>query len=477
MRPSFFAQMGDGMDDLSGYHDLIARKRVAFEARGIERWRPLSDALFPHQHHGIEFALRAGCAALFYDTGLGKTAMALEWGQRIVEATNRPVLMLAPLAVGPQHVREANRLGIEAKTIRDGADVRGPAIYVINYDRLDRVDPAKFSGVILDESSILKSFTGSTTRALISAFSRTPYRLACTATPAPNDHTELGNHAEFLGVMRREEMLPLWFIHDSADTGTWRIKRHARGDFWRWVASWARCVSKPSDLGFDDAGFILPSLNVVEHQVMADRMVNAAPDRNGQALLFRLPEVSATSIHREKRLTLNARADVIAGVVSNERQEPWIIWCESNDEADALIDRIPDAVEVRGSQSADEKEARLTSFSNGSTRVLVTKPSIAGFGLNWQHCARVGFVGLSFSYEQYYQAVRRCWRFGQKRPVDIHISFADTERAIYETVTRKADDHVSMKRAMAVAMIEAASSRAVKVTYNPSQKATLPAWI
>lgn len=465
------------MNDLSGYYNLIAQKRVAFTARGLDSWRDLPDSLFPHQRHGVEFALRAGCAGLFYDTGLGKTAMALTWGQRIAEATGKPLLMLAPLAVGPQHVREAERLGVEARVIRDASGIKA-GINVLNYDRLDRVDPREFGGVILDESSILKGFTGATTKALIGAFSRTPYRLACTATPAPNDHTELGTHAEFLGAMRREEMLPLWFIHDSENTGTWRIKRHARADFWRWVASWARCVSKPSDLGFRDDGFALPELVQHIHEVRVDTSMETGHEKDGQARLFRIPETSATSIHREKRHSLHARADVIAEKVAADPGEPWIVWCETNDEAESLMARLPaGAVEVRGSDSADAKEEALVGFSTGAVRVLVTKPSIAGFGLNWQHCARMAFVGLSFSYEQYYQAVRRCWRFGQKRPVHVHIACADTERAVYDVVARKADDHGAMKDAMARAMAEAVSPRSAKVTYQPKQEATLPAWM
>lgn len=467
------------MSDLSGYHALIARKRVEFEARGLDRWSDLHPSLFPHQRHGVEFALRTGCAALFYDTGLGKTAMALEWGQRIVEATNKPVLMLAPLAVGPQHVREAARLGILATVTRGGPPTGGAAIHVLNYDRLDKIDPADFGGVILDESSILKSFTGATTRALISGFAGTKYRLACTATPAPNDHTELGTHSGFLGVMRRDEMLPIWFIHDSADTGTWRIKGHARDDFWSWVASWARCVSKPSDLGFDDTGFVLPELTTIQHEVIADTSTDTGAEKDGQARLFRIPEMSATSIHREKRGTLDQRADVIAEVVARESGETWIVWCETNDESDALMARLPkgDTVEVRGNQSADEKEEKLIAFSQGKARIIVTKPSIAGFGLNWQHCARQAFIGLSFSYESYYQAVRRSWRFGQKRPVTVHIACADTERSIYDTVTRKAEDHGAMKDAMARAMRAVAQSRSVKVSYQPHKRAALPAWV
>lgn len=465
------------MTELQAYHDLIARKRVAFEARGLTKWGDLPTSLFEHQRHGVEFALRAGCAALFYDTGLGKTAMALSWGHEIVRHTNKPVLMLAPLAVGPQHVREAERLGIDAKVIRDGSRVNGARIYVLNYDRLDRIDPAIFGGVILDESSILKSFTGATTRALTAAFARTPYRLACTATPAPNDHTELGQHSNFLGVMAANEMLSRWFIADQTEMGRYRLKKPAIRPFWDWVASWARCVSKPSDLGFSNFGFELPELVTHQHVVRADVSVDTGAEKDGQARLFRIPEMSATSVHKEKRMTREARADLIASLVAAEPSEPWVVWCETNDEADALVDRIPDAVEVRGQHTPEQKEERLVSFSAGKSRVIITKPSIAGFGLNWQHAARQAFIGLSFSYESYYQAVRRSWRFGQKRPVHVHIACADTERAIYDTVTRKAEDHSQMKLEMAAAMARAARTSKVYQDYNPTEDALLPAWM
>lgn len=461
------------------YRRIIANKRIAFEMRGMTKWGELPPSLFPHQVHGVEFALRAGCAALFYDTGLGKTAMALSWAHQIIRHTNKPVLMLAPLAVGPQHVREAARLGVDSQVIRDGSEITTAQVYVLNYDRLEKIDPTIFGGVILDESSILKSFTGITTRKLIESFARVPFRLACTATPAPNDHTELGTHAEFLSVMRRDEMLPIWFIHDSADTGTWRVKGHAQDDFWRWVASWARCVSKPSDLGFSDDGFILPELVTHRHEVISDVSVDTGAEKDGQSRLFRIPEMSATSVHREKRMSQSSRADLICEKVMAETSEPWIVWCETNDESDAIVDRLPKdcTVEVRGQHSADEKERKLIAFSQGAARIIVTKPSIAGFGLNWQHCARQAFIGLSFSYESYYQAVRRSWRFGQKRPVHVHIACADTERTIYDTVTRKAEDHGVMKRAMEKAMRNASQSRKANVEYNPTKEAALPAWI
>lgn len=465
---------------MSDYANLIARKRIAFVPRGFDP-PALNPALFPHQRASTEFALRAGASALFLDTGLGKSFCALEWGRVIVERTNKPVLMLAPLAVGPQHQREAERFGIDARYIRDTFEIDGPRVYITNYERLANFTVGDFAGIILDESSVIKSFDGKTTKRLIEAFSKTPYRLACTATPAPNDHTELGTHAEFLGVMRREEMLPRWFINDTENTGTWRVKGHAASDFWRWVASWARCVSMPSDLGFSDDGYVLPAITVAEHLVKADRSIDAGFEARGkfvgQQRLFRMPDASATAIHEEKRLTNEDRADLVAECVDGDPPEPWIVWCDTDYEADAILARIPDAQEVRGSMPLATKESRLDAFSRGDLRVLVTKPSIAGYGLNWQHCARMAFAGLSFSYENYYQAVRRCWRFGQARPVQVHIAMADTEAAIKRVIDRKAGDHAAMKREMALAMREAVNAQRAKETYVPAAPLFVPSWL
>ena len=356
------------------YHKLIAAKRLSFTPRGLDVVPSLNASMNPHQAHVTEFALRTGCAAMFLDTGLGKTFCALEWGRVVVEHTNKPVLMLAPLAVAAQHEREAIKFGIDAKSVREPDHITGPRVYITNYERLSKFDLTQFAGVILDESSILKSFNGKTTRALIDSFANTPFRLACTATPAPNDHAELGQHSQFLGAMSQSQMLTRWFLHDSADTGTWRMKGHAVQDFWNWVASWARCVSKPSDLGFSDDGFVLPPLNLERHKVSADRSIDTGHEKDGQARLFRMPDTSATAIHGEKRKTIDARADLIAEVVAREPDEPWVIWCDTDYEADALTARIPDAVEVRGSMTPEQKEERLTAFSTGTVRIIITKP-------------------------------------------------------------------------------------------------------
>lgn len=456
---------------MTTYHDFLARKVVRAQPAGLGELPELSPALFPHQRAVTEFLLRSGRGGAFLDTGLGKTLIELEWSRVVAEHTGRPVIAFTPLAVAPQIAREAAAFDIgPVRVVRDQSEV-GPGLNLANYERLHRFTPSMFGGVSLDESSILKSFAGKTTRALIRAFAETPFRLGATATPAPNDHTELGQHAEFLGVMPASEMLSRWFITDQAAMGRYRLKGHAVRPFWRWVASWARCLSRPSDLGFSDEAFVLPELIERRHEVRAD----VSQDTGG--MLFRLPDTSATSIHKEKRLTAAARGGAAAEIVRADAGEPWVIWVETDYEAEAVRRALPEAVEVKGSQSTAEKERRLVAFSAGEIRVLLTKPSIAGFGLNWQHCARMVFVGLSFSYEGYYQAVRRCWRFGQRRPVEAHAVVADTERATIEAVRRKAAEHERMQVEMAAAMRAAGQGAALRVDHAAAAEVRLPAWL
>jgi hypothetical protein len=449
---------------------LIAAKRIAFEPSGFEP-PPLNPSMFPHQKSVTEFALRQGCAALFLSTGLGKTLCALEWARAVMVETGKPVLMLAPLACGRQHVREAGRFGEDAILVREAEDVLGRHLYVTNYERMHKFDPSIFGGVVLDESSIIKNFTGSTTRALMAAFANTPYRLCCTATPAPNDHMELGQHAQFLGIMDSSEMLSRWFIADQSNMGRYRLKKGAIRPFWDWVASWARACTLPSDLGFSDDGFVLPPLNIHRHVLRAD-----ISQATGE-YLFRIPTLSATSIHKEKRLSAKDRATVIADLVKAEPNEPWLIWCDTDYEADALTEALPGAIEVRGSMSPEKKEEGLAAFLDGTARILITKPRVAGFGLNLQHCARVAFIGLSFSYEQFFQAVRRCWRFGQTRPVECHVAMADTERAIYDAITRKRDDHELMSAEMAAAMSRAMRPDRALHSYCADKRAPIPSFL
>lgn len=462
---------------LDAYRALIAAKKVAFQPTGLKSIPTLNSRLKPHQEHSTAFALERGRAGLFLDTGLGKSFCALEFGRVVVEHTNKPVLMLAPLAVSAQHEREAAKFGIDAKAIRSPDEITGPRVYVTNYERLHLFDASIFGGVILDESSILKALMGKTSRGLIEAFRQTPFRLACTATPAPNDHVELGNHSEFLGALSATQMLTRFFLHDSADTGEWRMKGHAVKHFWEWVSSWSRCIAKPSDIGFSDDGYILPDLLEHTHIVQIARDANGAAEKDGQGLLFRMPDTSATSIHKEKRISLSDRVAKVADVAGGNLTDPWVIWCDTDYEADELARALPDAVEVRGSMSPDQKEESLIAFSTGQARTIITKPGLAGFGLNWHHCNNMAFVGLSFSYENYYQAVRRCYRFGQTRPVNVHVVCADTEANIHSVVSRKAGDHDKMKSEMVSAMRRAMRIENETQTYNPTKKASLPAWL
>lgn len=407
------------------YSDFIASKALSDVATGIMDVPALNPALFDYQRDIVSWALRRGRGAVFADCGLGKTPMQLEWARVVADHTNGAVIILAPLAVAEQTEREARKFDVEARYLRKDDGYNG--VIVANYDMLSHFDVRRFSGVVLDESSILKAYDGATRTTITESFADTPFRLACTATPAPNDFMELGNHAEFLGVLTRAEMLATFFVHDGGETQNWRLKGHARDAFWKWLASWSVMLRHPADLGYDGTGFTLPALSVTHHRVETD-----ATDGN----LFAMDAQTLPERIAARRGSVNERADACAAIVNADR-EPWVVWCHLNSEADALKKRIPDAVEVRGSDDHDTKRATLMGFADGSIRVLITKPSIAGFGMNWQHCARMAFVGVSDSWEQYYQAVRRCWRFGQTRAVDVHVIAADTEGAVVANLQRK----------------------------------------
>jgi superfamily II DNA or RNA helicase len=456
------------MTNIERYRAFIAAKAGQTVAHGMTP-KPINDAAKAHQVKAIEFALKMGRSAAFLDTGLGKSFIELEFARQCAEETGKPSLILTPLAVAGQMIREGIKFGIEARQIREQVDV-GRGIMVANYERLPKLDPSSFGAIILDESSILKSFAGKTRNMLMDAFSDTPFKLAATATPSPNDHTELGNHAEFLGIMRQQEMLSKWFINDTGTAShEWRLKGHAVESFWSWVASWSRCATMPSDLGGDDTGYVLPDIDRRLHEVAADRLTET------QGLLFRIPEMSATSFHAEKRLTLDARCSLAASLADHDK--PVTVWCETNEESAALARMIPDAVEVHGALDADEKERRLLGFADGDFRVIVTKPKLAGFGVNWQHCAHAVFASISFSYEQHYQAVRRSHRFGQKEQVRNDIVISDTERSIWEAVNMKGKNHDEMKRRMADAMKRAQNSVETNVKYDRPLDLAFPAWL
>ncbi|MBJ7252790.1 MAG: hypothetical protein JHC89_15645 [Acetobacteraceae bacterium] len=451
------------------YADFLTKKAPVAHAVGIEPG-PMPEHLFDFQADCVRFALRQGRAAMFLDTGLGKTRIQLEWATQAAEASNGRALLLTPLAVARQIEREGLALGYNVRVIRSQDDARD-GINICNYDRLAALDTIQFGAVSLDESSILKSFTGATTRALIASFAEHRFRLCATATPAPNDHMELGTHSEFLGAMRNAEMLSRWFINDTATASQhWRVKGHAVEPFWDWVASWSRCAETPADLGYDASRFALPSMNVFRHKAIGE-----AKPMDGA--LF-IQELSATNIHDVKRQTAEARADAVAALVHADPDEPWLIWVDTDYEAEAVRKRVASVVEVRGSHSPEIKEARLLGFASGEVKHLLTKSGIAGMGMNYQHCARMVFVGRSFSYEAWYQAVRRCWRFGQTRPVDVHIIVAEGEEQIGRVIDRKAADHNTMRRAMASAMARARETVAEnKVPYVPTHKAELPQWL
>jgi superfamily II DNA or RNA helicase len=410
------------------YAEFVRRKLSTVCPTGIAGRVDLPASMFPHQDALTRWALKRGRAAIFADTGLGKTRMELAWADAVRRETGRPVLILAPLAVAAQTALEGRAIGIDVAVCRDGAEVTD-GVSITNYDRLHRFDPSIFGGVVLDESSIIKHHDAKTFATLTAAFRNTPFKLPATATPAPNDWTELGTHAEFLGICTRQEMLAEFFTHDGGDTAVWRLKGHARQQFWRWVVAWGALIRKPSDIGFDDGAYNLPPLHLHEHHIEIDTPTNG--------MLFAMEAQTLSERRDARRASMADRVRECADRVNAEKAEPWVVWCDLNDESTALTQAIDGAIEIRGSDDVDTKEARLQAFAKGEARVLVSKPSICGWGLNWQHAARMAFVGVTDSYEAYYQAVRRCWRFGQARDVHVHIFASKAEGAIVANLKRK----------------------------------------
>ena len=454
---------------LEEYRRYIAERAIKDDATKFTPG-PINSLAKTHQAEVLNFALSRERSAAFLDTGLGKSFIELEFARQAADETGKPSLILTPLAVAGQMVREGAKFGIEARQIRDQSEV-GRGVMVANYERLSKLDPASFGAVILDESSILKSYASKTRVALTEAFKDTRFKLAATATPSPNDHTELGNHAEFLDVMRQQEMLSKWFINDTSTASQeWRLKGHAAEDFWAFVASWARCATMPSDLGGDDTGYILPAIDRHVHVVEADRSQNVA-----QGMLFRIPEMSATSFHEEKRLTISQRCAMAAELANHDK--PVTVWCETDEESAMLTKMIDGAIEVKGSLDPDEKEARLLGFADGKYRAIVVKPKLAGFGVNWQHCAHAIFASISFSYEQHYQAVRRSYRFGQTGIVRNDVVMSDTEASIWDVIGVKSEKHDEMKRAMASAMKSAQTAGKRRVVYDRHLDLAFPEWV
>lgn len=463
----------------SEYERFVASKVRTVKPMGFDvppdRLNPRAH---PWQRVGVSWALKRGRAALFWECGLGKTLAQLLWGEQVALRENRPVLLLCPIGVRQQTVREAESFGISVpvRSANEQADVApGPGVWVTNYEKLHKFDPAYFVAVVLDESSCVKEFKSKTRRDLCTKFKDTPYRLACTATPAPNAWMELGNHCEFLGVMPSNEMLSRWFINDTMRAGEYTLLGHAEKDFWRWVCGWALCLSKPSDMGdYSDEGYVLPDVSYRFEVVEVE-----APPRPGE--LYPTEAINVHTMHREKRETCEARANRVAEVLATDPEDFWVVWCDTDYEADQLVEVLPGAVEVRGSMPEKKKEKLIDLFASRQARVLITKPDIAGLGLNFQHCRNVAFVGLSYSFEKFYQAVRRCWRFGQSRPVRVWIVQGEAEAAITDTVFRKAEAHARMQASMADAMkqtqVELLQGDRPLSKYQPRRKMEVPAWL
>jgi hypothetical protein len=443
------------------YESFLGGKRFSMPDSGFQVG-DLNPKLFDWQAVITRWALRKGRASLFAGCGMGKTAMQLEWANQVVRKLDRPVLVLAPLAVADQTCSEGDKFEIPVTLCRHRDDVRA-GINITNYEMLHEFDPSVFGGVVLDESSILKDHTSKTRQAITESFSGTPYRLCCSATPAPNDWMELATHAEFMGAMKRAEMLSMFFVHDGGDTSKWRLKGHAADEFWKWVCSWAVMIQKPSDIGFSDDGFDLPPI---------ERIQLTVESRWDSGQLF---PVEAKTFSLQDRVRLAAER-------VNSTKEPFLVWCDLNAESEALSAAIPDAVEVTGSDSNSVKAKAMADFSAGRVRALVSKPSICGYGMNWQHCADMAFVGLSDSFEQVYQAERRCWRFGQKRKVTSYVITSEAEGAVVRNQERKLADFERMSARMVAHMRtemqrELGVSHRARQSYDPQMEMTIPEWL
>lgn len=455
---------------MTSYAEFLERKAQSGADSGFTPiWMP--EFLFDFQRDIVEWAIRKGRAAIFADCGLGKTPMGLTWGTNVVRHTGKPVLYLTPLAVAAQTVREAEKFGIEAKQSRDGSMHAG--IVVANYERLHYFDHAQFGGVVCDESSILKSFDGARKTEITAFMRKVPYRLLQTATAAPNDYVELGTSSEAVGYLGHMDMLNRFFKNDLNNSAQgrmrgevikWRLKGHAEMPFWRWVCSWARAVRRPSDLGYLDEKFILPPLHEIEHLVEAKTLA--------EGMLFPLPAEGLKEQREERRRTIAERCEKVSSIV-NGTGEPALVWCHLNDEGDMLEKLIPDCVQVSGSDSDDAKEEKLEAFATGKVRVLVTKPKIGAWGLNFQHCRHITFFP-SHSFEQYYQAVRRCWRFGQTKDVRVDIVTTEGERGVMQNLQRKSDQADQMFSRLVAEMNNAQAINASPVYTN---KLEMPSWL
>lgn len=448
------------------YQEFLKNKRFVLESSGFDIDKSeLNPMLYEFQKDIVRWALKKGKACTFADCGLGKTAIQLSWAYQVHKHTGGKVLILAPLAVADQTKREAEKFGYSAKVV-DCQENCIDGISITNYEKLDRFVAKEFVGIVLDESSILKSYSGKVRTAIIQNFHDIPYKLACTATPAPNDYMELGNHSEFCGVMTRAEMLSMFFVHDGGETSKWRLKGHAEDVFWQWLATFSVFVDNPNNIGYDIDGYNLPPLNIKEIIVDGDKPITES--------------LTLTERRQARKDSLQLRCEKAAELVNNS-DEQWLVWCDLNDESHKLHELISESVEVQGSDKESHKSKSMLDFSNGDVKCLVTKPKIAGFGMNWQNCHNMIFTGLSDSYEQYYQALRRCWRFGQKYQVNVYIVISAKEGCVKENIERKQTDFLKMQSEMTkltkeITKKELKSTCRISTPYNPSVKMILPEW-
>jgi hypothetical protein len=459
------------------YKEFLESKKQVAISSGFEKPKEkMNSNLFEWQKDIVFWALKKGRCALFEDCGLGKTIQQLEWAKSVCDYTGKPVLIVSPLAVAEQTKREGLKFGYDVNVIRDQSRIVN-GINITNYEILNHFDCESFSGVVLDESSILKNFTSKTRTEIIERFKHTPYKLSCTATPAPNDFMELGNQAEFCGVMSRTEMLATYFVHDGGDTAKWRLKGHAQEKFWEWLATWAVVLTNPSDLGYDGNGYNLPPMETIQHVVKYE--TNIIDDNYS---LFAGVAKTLNERRNARRNSLEDRCKLAASLIESEPAEQWLVWCDLNSESDLLHKIIPDSVEIRGSDNPDDKALRLSGFSDGTIKRLVTKPSIAGWGLNWQNCHNMIFVGLSDSYEMMYQAIRRCWRFGQDNPVNVHIITSEAEGAVKDNIDRKEKQASFMTSEMVkhtkdILERDIRGTVKISIPYNPKVEMKIPAWL
>lgn len=456
------------------YKEFIKSKYLKAEKSGFEiNKNELNSILFDYQKDLVSWSLRQGKSAIFADTGLGKTFMQLEWARKVFEYTNKPILILAPLAVSQQTIEEAKKINIEVKYCKKQSEcING--INITNYERLENFNSNHFMGIILDESSILKSFTGKYRQLIIDNFKYTPYKLACSATPAPNDFMELGNHSEFLNQMTRTEMLSMFFYHDGGDTSKWRLKGHAIDRFWEWVSSWAAIIKNPYDLGYDGSKHNLPILN--EKQVVVET------EYKGN-MLFALPANTLEERRQARKDSLEARCQKACDIVTSNSNEQWLIWCDLNDEANLVSKLIPGCINVQGSDTPESKAENLLNFGKCKIKCLVTKPKIASYGMNWQTCNNMIFLGISDSFESYYQAVRRCYRFGQKKPVNVYIITSDRESNVLKNIQRKQKDFEIMQKSMIVYTKKYVKEnlevtfKELDKSYKANKEIILPEWL